>query len=166
MGVPWNVTLPLSPREKSWTLHISKEIVPLSSGSEVPDAHQTNCLQTAMHMRWQPRMNSKPSVGSRLLLKCDGTRGETRFRLLIQTDEYIYIGRWASVQSTAGRRGVRISGRNVGYSMFWGSVKGTGYPLHLTFSLSLPFPCVIVCHHISPRVYTNPPNEGSVYFEL
>jgi len=37
----------------------------------------------------------------------------------------------ASVQSTAGSRGVRISGSNAGYTMFWGSVKGTGYLLHL-----------------------------------
>jgi len=37
----------------------------------------------------------------------------------------------ASVQSIAGSRGVRISGSNAGYTMFRGSVKGTGYPLHL-----------------------------------
>jgi len=36
----------------------------------------------------------------------------------------------ASVQSTTGSRGVRISGSNAGYTMFRGSVKGTGYPLH------------------------------------
>jgi len=35
----------------------------------------------------------------------------------------------ASVQSTAGSRGVCISGSNAGYTMFRGSVKGTGYPL-------------------------------------
>ena len=37
----------------------------------------------------------------------------------------------ASVQSTTGSRGVRISGSNVGYTMFQGSVKSTSYPLHL-----------------------------------
>ena len=37
----------------------------------------------------------------------------------------------ASVQSTAGSRGVRISGSNAGYTMFRGSVKSTGYLLHL-----------------------------------
>jgi len=37
----------------------------------------------------------------------------------------------ASVQSTTGSRGVRISGSNAGYTMFRGSVKSTGYPLHL-----------------------------------
>ena len=39
-----------------------------------------------------------------------------------------------------GSRGVRISGSNAGYTMFRGSVKGTGYPLHSSFSPSLPLP--------------------------
>ena len=39
--------------------------------------------------------------------------------------------RGASVQSTTGSRGVCISGSNAGYTMFRGSVKSTGYPLHL-----------------------------------
>jgi len=37
----------------------------------------------------------------------------------------------ASFQSTAGSRSVRISGSNAGYTVFRGSVKSTGYPLHL-----------------------------------
>ena len=44
----------------------------------------------------------------------------------------------ASVQSTTGSRGVRISGSNVGYTVFRGSVKGIGYSLHSTVSPSLP----------------------------
>jgi len=60
----------------------------------------------------------------------------------------------ASVHSTTGSRGVRISGSNAGYTMFWGSVKRTGYPLHSPVSPSLPFRCVTVCHHISTEVYT------------
>jgi len=59
----------------------------------------------------------------------------------------------ASVQSTTGRRGVRISGSNAGYTMFRGSVKGTGYPLHSPVSPSLPLPCVAACLHISAGVY-------------
>ena len=55
----------------------------------------------------------------------------------------------ASVQSTTGSRGVRISGSNGGYTMFRRSVKCTGYPLHSPVSPSLPFPCVTVRHHIS-----------------
>ena len=44
----------------------------------------------------------------------------------------------ASIQSTTGSRGVRISGSNAGYTMFRGSVKGTGYTLHSPVSPSLP----------------------------
>ena len=88
----------------------------------------------------------------RLLLKCDGTRAETRFRLLAKrTSPFKSAG--ASVQSITGSRGVRISGSNAGYIMFRGSVKGTGYPLHSPVSPSLPFPCVTVCHHVSTRLY-------------
>ena len=61
--------------------------------------------------------------------------------------------RGASVQSATGSRRVRISGSNAGYTMFRGSVKGTGYPLHSPVSPSLPLPCVTVCHHISSGVY-------------
>ena len=61
----------------------------------------------------------------------------------------------ASVQSTTGSRGVRISCSNAGYTMFRGSVKGTGYPLHSPVSPSLPLPCVTVCHHILTGVYFN-----------
>jgi len=58
-----------------------------------------------------------------------------------------------SVQSTTGSRGVRISGSNAGYTKFWSSVKGTGYPLHSPVSPSLPLPWVTVCHHISTGLY-------------
>jgi len=61
--------------------------------------------------------------------------------------------RWASVHSTTGSWGVRVSGCNAGYTMFWGSVKGTGYPLRSPVSPSLPLPCVTVCHHISSGVH-------------
>jgi len=88
---------------------------------------------------------------SRLCLKCDGTRAET-FRLSAKrTGTFKSAG--ASVQSTTGSRGVRISGSNAGYTMFRGSVKGTGYPLHSPVSPSLPLLCVTVCHHISAGVY-------------
>jgi len=48
--------------------------------------------------------------------------------------------RGASVQSNTGSRGVRISGSNAGYTVFRGSVKGTGYPRHSSVSPSLPLP--------------------------
>jgi hypothetical protein len=87
----------------------------------------------------------------RLRLKCDGTRAETKFRLSAKrTSPFKLTG--ASLQSTTGSRGVRISGINAGYTMFQGSVKITGYPLHSPVSPSLPLPCVTVSHHISTRV--------------
>ena len=62
-------------------------------------------------------------------LKCDGTRAETRFRLSAKrTSPFKSAG--ASVQSTTGSRGVRISSSNSGYTMFRGGLKRTGYPLH------------------------------------
>jgi hypothetical protein len=61
--------------------------------------------------------------------------------------------RGASVQSTVGSRGVRISGSNAGYTVFPGSVKSTGYPLHSPVSPSLPLPYVTLCHHISTGLY-------------
>jgi len=107
---------------------------------------------------------SKYAVSSRdycrLRLKCDGTRAETRFRLSVKrTSPFKSAG--TSVQSTTGSRGVRISGSYVGYIMFRGSVKGTGYPLHSSVSPSLPLLCVTVCHHVSTGLYfrrwnTNP----------
>jgi hypothetical protein len=69
-------------------------------------------------------------VNCRLRLKCDCTRAETRFRLSAKRMS-LFKSAGASVQSTAGSRGVRISGSNAGYTMFLGSVKSTGYPLHL-----------------------------------
>ena len=88
----------------------------------------------------------------RLRLKCDDTRTETRFRLSAKRASPFKLA-GASVQSTTGNRGVRISGGNGGYTMFRGSVKGAGYPLHSTVSPSLPLPCVTVCHHISIGLY-------------
>ena len=89
-------------------------------------------------------------------LKCDGTSAKSRFRLSAKrTSPFKPAG--ASVQSTTGSRGVRISGTNAGYTMFRGSVKSTGYPLHSSVTPSLHLPCVIVCHHISTGFYQRKP---------
>jgi len=81
----------------------------------------------------------------RLRLKCDGTRAETRFRLSAKrTSPFKSAGGGESVQSTTGSRGVRTNSSNVGYKMFRGSVKGSGYQLYSPVSPSLPFPCVSV----------------------
>jgi len=56
-------------------------------------------------------------ISGRGQLKCDGTRAETRFRLSAKrTSPFKSVG--ASVGSTTGSRGVRISGSNAGYTMF------------------------------------------------
>ena len=54
-----------------------------------------------------------------------------------------------------------IAGSNAGYTVFRGSVKGTGYPLHSPVSPSLPLTCVTVCHHILTGVYY--PGWGAGY---
>ena len=84
----------------------------------------------------------------RLRLKCDGTCAQTRFHLSPKrTSQFKSAG--ASVQSTAGSRSVRISSSKAGYTMFRGSVKGSGYPFDSPVSPSLPLLCVTVCHHVS-----------------
>jgi len=70
-------------------------------------------------------------------LKCDGTCSETRFHL---------SAKWTSPFKSAGHQFSRllaakvcgISGNNAGYTMFRGSVKGTGYPLHSPVHLNRP----------------------------
>ena len=71
----------------------------------------------------------------RLRLKRAGTRAETRFRLSPKrTSPFQSAG--ASVQSTAGSRGVCISVSNAGYTTFRGSVRVLAthsirqFPLH------------------------------------
>ena len=86
---------------------------------------------TAFEMWWHTRRNQILSFG--------------------ETNQFKSAG--ASVQSTTGSRGVRISGSNAGYTMFRGSVKGTGYPLHSPVSPSHTLPWVTVCHHISTGLY-------------
>jgi hypothetical protein len=82
---------------------------------------------------------------SRLRLKRDGTRAENRFRLSPKrTSPFKSAG--ASVQSTAGSRGVHISVSNAGYTTFWGSVRVLvthsirQFPLHFPSRAS---PCAI-----------------------
>jgi hypothetical protein len=103
------------------------------------------------HDRCHHRNITVPSF-SRLRLKRDSTRAETIFRLSAKrTSPFKSAG--ASIQLTTGSRGELISGSNAGYTMFRGSVKGTGYPLRSPVSPSLPHQCVTVCHHVSTGLY-------------
>jgi hypothetical protein len=93
----------------------------------------------------------------RLRLKRDGPRAETRFRLSPKrTSPFKSAG--ASVQSTAGSRGVRISVSNAGYSTFRSSVTVLAthsirqFPLHFPSRASCairfqthPTSCLYIC---------------------
>ena len=122
-----------------------------AAGNSLLTVGVTNCFH--LHSRRPGHWGSMFIwVVCRLRLKCDGTRAETRLRLSPKrTSPFKSAG--ASVQSTTGSPGVRISGSNAGYTTFRGSVKSTGYTLHLPVSPSLPLPCVTVCHHISTGLY-------------
>ena len=100
---------------------------------------------------------------SRMRLKCDGTRADFVFR----RNGRVHLNRrGASVQSTTGSRGVRMGGSNAGYTMFPGSVKGTGYPLNSPVSPSISLPCVTVCHHISAGVYRYAVLNKDTFWEM
>jgi hypothetical protein len=87
--------------------------------------------------------------GGRLRLESDGTRAETRFRLSPKRTGP-FQSAVASVQSTAGSRGVRISVSKAGNTTFRGSVRVLAihsirqFPLHFPsrvpsgFKLTLP----------------------------
>ena len=78
----------------------------------------------------------------------DGIRAETRFRLSPKrTSPFKSVG--ASVQSTAGSRGVRICW--IDHVRSWR--ESTGYPLHSPVSPSIPLPCVTVCHQVPNELY-------------
>jgi len=101
---------------------------------------------------------------STLRLKRDGTRAETRFLLSPKrTSPFKSVG--ASVQSTAGTRGVRISVSNAGYTTFQGSVTALvthsirQFPLHFSSRAS---PCAIRFQKHSTRKCT----EWISYFLL
>ena len=89
--------------------------------------------------------NHAIATASRLRLKRDGTRAETRFRLSPKRTSP-FKSRGASVQSTAGSRCVRISVSNAGYTTFRGSVRVLAthsirqFPLHFPSRAS---PCTI-----------------------
>jgi hypothetical protein len=142
-----------------WQVHACREMVSVNSrnNSSIDEAIVTGKpapLCVFQHML-KHRKRIAIMIG-RLCSKCDGTRAKTRFRLSAKRTS-LFKSAGMSVQSTAGSGGVHISGSydsNAGYTMFWGSVKGTGYPLHSPVSPSLPRPCITVCSHISTGLYS------------
>jgi hypothetical protein len=87
-----------------------------------------------------------------IALKCHGIHAGTRFRLSAKRTSPFKSMR-SSVYTTTGRRPVCISGINVGYTMFQGSMKSTGYTLHLPVYPLIPLQYVTVCHHLSNGLY-------------
>jgi len=73
--------------------------------------------------------------------KRDGTRAQTRFVLSAKRISPLKLA-GVSVQSTAGSRGVRISGQLLYRPCSDVQCKATGYPLHSHLSPSLSLPCV------------------------
>ena len=90
--------------------------------------------------------------------KHDGTRAETRFGLSAKRMSP-FKSAGVSVQSTAGSRGVRISGQQLYRPCSDVQCKTTGYPLHSHLSPSLPLPCVTVCHQVLNALYEYKPKR-------
>ena len=88
-------------------------------------------------------------------LKYDDTRAETRFRLSAQrTSPFKSAEVGVSSVDYWQPRCVRISGSNAGYTMFRGSVKCTGYPLHSpVFPFTSTSRASQCAYHISTGVY-------------
>ena len=120
-----------------------------------------------VHLNWRARGSVQSTTGSRGVRISGSNAGYTVFRGSVKSTDYaqkadfvfrrngrVHLNRCgASVQSTAGRRVVRISVSNAGYTVFRGSAKSTDYPLYSSGSPLLLLPRVTVCHHISTRVY-------------
>ena len=86
--------------------------------------------------------------------KRDGLRAEIRFGLSAKrTSPFKSAG--VSAQSTAGSRGVRISGQQLYRPCSDIRWKAAGYPLHSHLSRSHPHPCVTVCHQIPNALCTS-----------
>jgi len=95
--------------------------------------------------------------------KRDSTRAETRFGLSAKrTSPFKSAG--VSVQSTAGSRGVRISGQRLYRPCSDVQCKAAGYPLHSHLSSSLPLPCVTVCRQVPNALYHHDGGGGAVSF--
>jgi hypothetical protein len=117
-------------------------------GDDISQSHSLiwcKWFQPLLNIRSQQSKYIFP-VCSRLPLKCDGTHAETRFHLSAKRMSPFKLA-GASVQSTTGSRGVRISGSNGRYTMFRGSVWVLAthsihqFPLHFPSHAS---PCAII----------------------
>ena len=82
----------------------------------------------------------------------DGARAETRFRLSPKRrSAFKSVG--ASVQSTAGSRGARISFSNALYTMFGGGVRVLATHSIRQFPLHFPSRASPLCHQVPKELY-------------
>ena len=106
-------------------------------------ANQSCMCELALTGQYDFAVWTHPHSDVIVRLKRDGTRAETRFLLSPKrTSPFKSAG--ASVQSTVGSRGVRISVSNAGYTMFRGS---EGYWLPTPFA-GFPFTSPPVRHRV------------------
>ena len=111
---------------------------------DIITADNTFCVQCYSMLLLSVMFTQETDTG-RLRLKCDGTRAESRLRLSAKrTSPFKSAG--ASVQSTTGSRGVRISDSNAGSpcsEVVWGVLATHSirqFPLHFPSRAS---PCAI-----------------------
>ena len=115
-------------------------------------------VSTGTHQYYISNSQTQRVTSCTLLIHCiaraerDGTRAEARFRLSPKrTSPFKSVG--APVQSTAGRRGVRMSLSNAGLTTIGGGLRLLAthsirqFPLH-----SPPPPGVTVCHNYNYQV--------------
>ena len=99
--------------------------------------------------------------------KCVGTRAETRFRLSAKrTSPFKSAGRqFSRLLAAEVCTSAFIVGSNAGYTMFRGSVKSTGYPLHSRVFPSRASPCAIT-FQLEPKTKNHSGDDGSVVRRL
>jgi hypothetical protein len=117
-----------------------------------PEGRRFDCRRCCWNFYWYNPSGRTIALGSthpltemsKLHLKRDGTRAETRFLLSAKRTSPFKFAR-ASVQSTTGSRSVRIRGSNVGYTMFRDSIRVLA--IHSIRQFPLHFPLV---RHLVP----------------
>ena len=141
LGTPANVRCTVAAAVTSTTCKCCPHLLSLAQ----LDPLSESSLNVTLSFRFDVRYAVSLGVELELPLKCDGTSAETRLRLsLKRTSPFKSAG--ASVQSTAGSRGVRISVSNAGYTTFRVSVRMlTTHSIHqfLLHSPTRASPCAI-----------------------
>jgi hypothetical protein len=104
-------------------------------------------IGAAWYLLWEGCDQFRWLMQCRLLMKCDGTCAETRFRHSARNgpSPFKSAGGGRQLNRLLAAEVCGISSGNAGYTVFRGSVKGTGYPLHSPVS---PFTSPTVRHRV------------------